>query len=239
MPTQPWRIFGIPLHVNASWFVVVAYMIWSLATGYFPETYPRWPHAVHWGMGGLAALLLFACIVIHELAHALMARRHGVAVASITLFMFGGVSQLAGRPRRAFDEFLIALIGPAMSVLVAIACVAGGRALQAAAPGAVLAVALLRYLAVINIALAVFNLLPAFPLDGGRAVRALLWGFTHDLARATRIASGLGALFGLGLLLAGVWAAVAARAISAGLWYILLGFFLCSAALRSYRTGCG
>ncbi|MBI4598434.1 MAG: site-2 protease family protein [Candidatus Omnitrophica bacterium] len=239
MPAQPWRIFGIPLRVSASWFLVVAYLMWSLATGYFPVAYPRWSAAAHWALGSLAALLLFACIVIHELAHSLTAKRYGVPVASVTLFMFGGVSQLAGRPRRPFAELIIALAGPLMSVALAAACVVAGRSLRLAAPGFDVGSALLQYLALINIGLAIFNMLPAFPLDGGRVVRALLWGLTNDPVRATRMASWLGALFGLGLLVLGIWVAVAQHRLSAGVWYILLGWFLRDAALRSYRTGFG
>ena len=233
-PQGSWTLFGIPIHIDRSWFFIAAFAAWSLARGYFPERYPGLSTGLYWAMGGAAALLLFACVLLHELGHSLTAQRHGIPVARVTLFIFGGVAQIGRDPTRPAVELKIALAGPLVSVLIAGACYAGSAAMSVHAPTQLAAVAIVRYLAMTNTALVLFNLLPGFPLDGGRVLRALLWAWTRNLRRATRIASLMGSGLGLGLLVLGLWAIIKG-AWAGGMWYILLGFFLRDAALASYR----
>ncbi len=227
---EPWTLLGIPIHLDAGWFVIVALMSWSLARSYFPGASPGFPHVVYWGMGVTAALLLFACILLHELGHSLVARSYGIPVACVTLFIFGGVAQITESPKRPSVELQVALAGPLVSVLIAVVCFWGSAHMPLQN---VLAV-ILHYLGVINIGLALFNLLPGFPLDGGRVLRATLWALTGSLQRATRVASFIGAGFGLGLLALGVWVMSRGGWVG-GLWYVFLGWFLRNAALASYR----
>ena len=229
----PWQLLGIPIHIEASWFLVVAFIAWSLARGYFPSTYAGLPTGLYWAMGVLAALLLYLCVLLHELGHSVVARHHGIPVRCVTLFMFGGVAQIARDARRPAIELQVALAGPLVSALIAGACFAASGHLPARQPLEVAGAAVVRYLAVINTGLIVFNMLPGFPLDGGRVLRAALWAWTGSLRRATRIASTLGLLLGLGLLALGGWA-LTQGAWSAGMWYILLGMFLRRMARASY-----
>ena len=231
---KPWTLFGIPLKIDTSWFFVAAFVAWSLGSGYFPARYPGFPSAVYWAMGAAAALLLFACVLLHELGHSLMATGHGIPVARVTLFMFGGVAEIAGDPRRPSVELKITLAGPVVSGLIAGGCFAASAAMPLHNPQQLVAVAILRYLAMINTGLLLFNLLPGFPLDGGRVLRAVLWAWTGNLRQATRIASLIGVGLGLGLLGLGMWGLVTGHW-GGGVWYILLGFFLRDSALASYR----
>lgn len=226
---QPWRFFGIPLRIDPSWFIVVGLVSWSLARGYFPEAAPTLPHAVYWLMGIAGALLLFVCVLLHELGHALTARAFGIPVPGMTLFIFGGVAHIAREATRPSVELRVAIAGPLVSVAIAAACRLGAGLVPAAMPLASVAVALLRYLAMINTGLLLFNLLPGFPLDGGRVLRAALWAMTGRWETATRIASVCGMAVGIGLMLLGVWAATQGGW-SAGVWYLLLGLFLRNAA---------
>lgn len=231
---RPWRLFGIPLQINTSWFFVVAFLTWSLANGYFPARAPGFPIIVYWAMGLVAALLLFACVLLHELGHSLVAKAHGVPVSQVTLFLFGGVALIANEPRRPSVELKITLAGPLVSGLLAAGCVAAAASIRIHSPAQAVVVAILRYLAIVNTGILLFNLLPGFPLDGGRVLRAALWAWTGDIRRATRIASRVGSLLAIGLLALGVWAAIAGRW-GGGMWYILLGLFLQRAAQASYR----
>ena len=230
-----WTIAGIPVRIAPSWFFIALFISWSLATGYFPAEYPGFRTVTYGLMGIAAALLLFSCVLLHELGHALTARRFGVRVMGMTLFLFGGVAQIANDPKRPIVEFLVALAGPLVSAALAAVCFFTARAM-AAAPGSLLIVlAVLRYLAAINVALILFNLLPGFPLDGGRVLRAVIWGATGNLRTATRIASAIGSVLGLVLLGLGIWSMLHGAGFH-GLWYILLGLFLRDAATASYRA---
>ena len=218
------RILGIPIDVDYSWFLAWGLITWNLAIGYYPSEYQNRSAAEYWLMGAITAALLFACVVLHELGHSAIALRFKIPVSRITLFMFGGVSQLAGEPRTAGAEFLIAVAGPAVSfVLAGLFWVLSG-ALAGAAP--LLAVA--KYLALLNFILAVFNLIPGFPLDGGRVFRAVVWSLNHNFHRATLIAAVTGRFFGFLLILLGVWQALAGNL--GGLWIAFIGWFLESAA---------
>jgi Zn-dependent protease len=242
------RISGIEIRVDWSLAIVLWLIIMNLGAGLFPARHPGWSPVVTWGTAVVAALLFFASVLAHEMAHALVGRRRGVPIEGITLFLFGGVARLGGEPKSAGSEFLIAIVGPLTSFAIAVLCVAGGLAL---APGGVhgsptlaalspLATVLL-WLGTTNFMLAVFNLLPGFPLDGGRVLRALLWKATGDVRKATRGATAAGRAIALLMIFAGVMMAFGARlpflggGLAQGLWLVLIGWFLNSAAVSSYR----
>ncbi len=227
------RLLGIPIQIDASWFMIVAFITWSLATGYFPYQLPGASPAVHWGMGFAAALALFACVLLHELGHSLVAQRHGIPVACVSLFLFGGVSQITGHPRRPSVELQVALAGPLVSGAIAWGCAAARTWVPG--DGASELPAMLRYLAHVNLGLMLFNLLPGYPLDGGRVLRALIWAVTGNVRLATRWAGGMGALFGMALIAIGIWTMLQGR-LMGGLWYGLLGMFLRNAASSSVRA---
>jgi Zn-dependent protease len=223
------RVFGIPIYLHFSWLVLFGLIAWTLATGYFPAEEPTLPPLSYWLKGLVASLLLFVSILLHELGHALAARRAGIATQSVTLFIFGGVAQLVREPDDGRTEFRMALAGPVVSF--ALAALFG---LAAAAPflwSPARAVA--RYLALINLVLALFNLVPAFPLDGGRLFRGLLWN-AMGKARATRAAASAGSVFALFLMASGVLALLRGAGL-AGIWYIAIGWFLQEASSNAYR----
>ena len=187
----------------------------------------------YWAMSVVAATGFFLSIVLHELGHSLVARRFGVEMRGITLFIFGGVAEMPDEPPNPTAEVCIAVAGPLVSVCIGVACLAGGVVLSHAenvkAVGGVL-----HYLGGINLALVLFNLLPAFPLDGGRVLRASLWAVRSDLQSATRTSATVGSAFGIGLMVLGVFSFFGGGAIS-GMWYVMLGLFLRNAARLSYR----
>lgn len=221
-------IAGIPLELHFSWAIVFALLAWSLATGYFPTAVPDLPAGSYWSKGILAALLLFASILAHELGHALVARREGVQTQRIVLFAFGGVAELKAEPPGAGAEFRIAIAGPAVSLLLflgfgILAGVLAGRPGAAAVAG---------YLAMLNGVVVLFNLIPAFPLDGGRILRAALWRFWGDLPRATRAAAGAGRFFAYFLIVGGILGLLSGQT-GGALWQLLIGLFLLQAAQAS------
>jgi Zn-dependent protease len=225
-------LFGIPIRLDASWFILAALIVWSLAVGAFPAERPGFAPLTYWVMGIAGALGLFASILIHEACHALVARRNRIPMRGITLFVFGGVAEMGAEPPTAGAELRMAAAGPLASVALA----ALGYGIAAAGgslwPEAVAVV--IRYLALLNVVLAGFNLLPAFPLDGGRILRAVLWLRSGDLTHATRVASRLGAGFSVAFMLLGALA-VLARNLVGGLWWILIGMFLRRASQEAYR----
>jgi Zn-dependent protease/predicted transcriptional regulator len=223
-------IRGIPVRVHASWLAVYGLIAWSLAVGYFPQALPELRPATHWLGGLIAALLLFASVFLHELSHSLVALRFGIPVASITLHVFGGVSELTREPDSPKTEFAIAIVGPLTSFAIAAAVALVGAAV---APGPVVG-AVMQYLVLVNVVVGAFNLVPGFPLDGGRVLRAVLWRAKGDLAWATRIASGAGSAFGLGLIALGVWRGLAGEFLG-GLWFVVIGLFLRQASAASYQ----
>ncbi len=220
------------MSIDASWFFIAILVTWSLAVGFFPSRNPQLPVYAYWVMGVIGALGLFASIIYHEFCHSLVARRYGLPMRGITLFLFGGVAEMAEEPADARTEFLMAAAGPASSVVLGglfYLIYRGGAA--ADWPAAVLAV--IGYLAFINWILAGFNLLPAFPLDGGRMLRAGLWRWQGDLRRATRWASQIGSGFAIALMALGAVSAFSGNPVG-GLWYIVIGLFLRQAAQTSY-----
>src|SRR5512141_1230370 len=181
-------VLGIEVRIDISWFVLFALLLWTFSQSVFPESYPGQSGWAYGAMALAAALLFFASLLAHELSHSVVARRRGVTVEGITLFIFGGMARTRMEPRRAGDEFVIAGVGPLASVLIGALFAGiwlGGEAVGL--PVGITAVAW--YLALVNVALAVFNLLPGFPLDGGRLLRSAVWHFTRDLRRATRVAT--------------------------------------------------
>lgn len=225
-------LFGFEVRVDASWLFIALLITWSLAIGYFPYKYRGLPAADYWLMGILSALGLFGSVVVHEFSHSMVARRYGLRMNGITLFIFGGVAEMSEEPRAAKTEFLMAIAGPIASIIIGAVAYAVYQAGRSTWPTPVAGV--IHYLAWINWLLAAFNLIPAFPLDGGRVLRSALWYWKGNLSRATRIASAIGSGFGILLILLAVWQLFTGNFISA-MWYFLLGLFLRSAAESSYR----
>lgn len=231
---QLFEIFGFKLRVDASWLLIAALIVWSLSTSYFPDVMPGLSKAEYIAISTVSMLVMFASLVLHELAHSIVARSFGLSVGGITLFVFGGVAELEQEPRDPRSEFLIAIAGPIMSFfLAAFFFLASQLALTGDTTNVIFAS--LSYLALINFILAVFNLIPAFPLDGGRVLRAAIWYYSSDLLRATRIASVFGSFFGLFLMISGTLAFLGSQGIGA-LWQILIGFFILSASRGSYQS---
>lgn len=227
------RIFGFEVRIDASWLIIALLMVWSLAAGVFPYYYPRLSADVYWWMGIAGALGLFASIIVHEMMHSLIARRHGLPMKGITLFIFGGVAEMSEEPRDPRAEFAMAAAGPITSVAVGFSChlvFLLGKSLAWPVP----VIGVLAYLGWLNIVLAIFNLVPAFPLDGGRILRAALWAWTGNVQRASKIASQFGSAFGMTLSLLGLMFIVTGAFIN-GLWWMLIGMFLRNAAHMSYQ----
>ncbi|MEA1673283.1 site-2 protease family protein [Nitrospirillum sp. BR 11163] len=227
------RVLGIPIFVDLSWFFVAALIGWSLAAGVFPALLPGRPGPLYLWMAVAGTLGLFVCVLLHELAHSLVARRFGMRINGITLFIFGGVAEIADEPGKPSQEFLVAIAGPAASGVIAAACWALARQLPDVDGWPAVAVTL-AYLGQLNAYLALFNLVPAFPLDGGRVLRAALWRLRDDYAWATRVAAACGDLFGLFLIAMGFWNAVTGD-VMGGLWGVIVGMFLRNAAASGYR----
>jgi Zn-dependent protease/predicted transcriptional regulator len=229
------RVWGIPLGLHYSWFIIAALITFSLA-GHFTASQPEWGAGLTWGIAALTAVLFFVTLLAHEMSHAVMARARGIPVRSITLFALGGIAQMERDADSARTEFWVAIVGPITSIVIGVGAIAAAGALgwsvEAAGGGGVLG-AVLGWLGSINILLAVFNMLPGYPLDGGRVLRAILWGFYGDGNRATRAAArtgqvvaGLFILFGLVQFFFGAGLG--------GLWLAFIGWFLLSAAQASY-----
>lgn len=227
------KVFGFSVEVDASWLIIAALVTWTLATGYFPVYAPHLSEATYWWMGAAGAGGLFVSIVLHELSHSLVARRYGLEMRGIRLFIFGGVAQMDEEPRSPLAEFMMAIAGPIASVLIAAASF-GLYYLGTRSAWPTPAVAVLFYLFWINGLLAAFNLIPAFPLDGGRVLRSILWKLNGNLTWATRIASYIGVAFAVLLVVLGVTSLFANNLVG-GIWWILLGLFLWAASKGSYR----
>ncbi|MBW4051785.1 MAG: CBS domain-containing protein [Proteobacteria bacterium] len=250
------RIAGIDVTVDWSLLIIFALITTSLASGLFPRWHPAWSAATCWLTALAAAVLFFTSVLAHELSHSLVGRANGIQVKRITLFVFGGMAQMENEPERWPAELWMAIAGPVTSLVIGVLCVLaagiGASAGAAAQAGSVPALeqllagldpgrTLLLWLGQINIVLAIFNLVPAFPLDGGRVLRAILWGVTRDLRRATRFASALGQGFAWLLIAAGIAMLLGVSlpyfgsgAVN-GIWLAFIGWFLNNAALMSYR----
>ena len=227
------KILGFNISIDWSWLFIFFLVVYTLANGYFPTFYPNFDIATNWMIGILAAILLFVSVLIHELSHSVVARSYGMDVKGITLFLFGGVSQTSDEPKRATEEFWMAIVGPVTSFVLALAFyLIGGIGALSGWPTPVVAV--LGYLAMINFFLGAFNLVPGFPLDGGRVLRSIIWGVTDNLAQATRYASYAGQAFGF-LLMAFGFINILSGSLIGGLWLIFIGWFLTGAARSSYQ----
>ena len=219
------RILGVQIALHPSWFVIALIVTYLMAAGQLPATYPDWPQAVYWVVGALISLFFFASVLAHELSHALVARRIGLKVRDITLFIFGGAANMEGDVERPRDEALMAAAGPLTSLVI------GGAMLGISAViGLPEVQALIGWLGYINITLGVFNLIPGFPMDGGRILRAVLWKFRGDKNAATRNAAVVGRLFGYLLIAVGVFLIFQGASPFNGVWLALIGWFLSNAA---------
>jgi Zn-dependent protease/predicted transcriptional regulator len=229
------RICGIEVVIDYSWFVIFFLMMYVMAEEYFPLKHQAHTVAQYWIMGGISSVLIFVSVLVHELAHSLVAVKHGVKVTSIRLLFFGGLAQVASEPKSGRHEFLIALAGPATSIALGVSFLAvysylAIAGLETPASG------ILEVLAFANIMLALFNLIPGLPLDGGRILRAILWDCWGDMARATKIVSQFGNAFALFLIILGFLQFFVTRSLISGLWLIIIGFFMKQAALGSYQA---
>jgi Zn-dependent protease/CBS domain-containing protein len=224
------RILGIPIRLHASWFLIAILVTWTLAAGYFPQENPGWTPTAYWVVGAITSLLLFASVLLHELGHSVLALREDVPVKSITLFIFGGVAQIGREPPTAGAEFRIAIAGPLTSLGLAAAFGGLGALL---ADYALLATPL-AYLGRINLLLALFNMIPGFPLDGGRVLRAALWHFGGSLRSATRWASMAGQAIAFLFISLGVIQFLFGSWVN-GLWFAFIGWYLNGAARASYQ----
>jgi Zn-dependent protease/CBS domain-containing protein len=246
------RVFGINIHIDWSWILIFLLVTWSLAAGLFPAWHPDWNTGLRWGVAVAASLLFFASILLHELSHSLVAKAHGLPVRRITLFLFGGMSNIEREPPTPKSEFLMAVVGPITSILlgliflslaafsIASSNISGGDPETVARQLGPVAT-LLAWLGPINIILGLFNLIPGFPLDGGRILRAALWGWTKNLRKATAWAAGVGRFTGWMFIVSGIAMGFGARlpffgtGLIGGLWLIFIGWFLNSAAANSYQ----
>ncbi len=226
------RIFGFEIRIDLSFLLIAVLIGGSLASGYFPAVHEGLPASTYWILGFFAVVGIFASIVLHELVHSLVARRFGMEMRGITLHMFGGAAELEDEPTSPTAELMVAAAGPATSFALAAILKLLAMATAGLSSSQLPVELLLRYLASLNLVLGIFNLLPAFPLDGGRILRAALWlkGGDHD--KATRLASHIGAGLGFGLAALGVMQILAGR-LGDGLWTVLIGFFIRSAAIAS------
>jgi len=225
-------LFGFKVSVDASWLVIALLLVWSLAVALFPATYPSLSAGIYVLMAVIGTLGFFLSIVIHEFCHALVARLFGLQMRGITLWMLGGVAEMSEEPQSAKAEFWMAAAGPGASIVITLACYALFRAGEAAS-WSIIAVGIFNYLWRVNLILIIFNLIPAFPLDGGRILRSLLWAMKGRLNWATRIASLIGAGFGILLMMLAVVQLLTGDFIGA-IWYFLIGAFIRWAAKSSY-----
>jgi Zn-dependent protease/predicted transcriptional regulator len=228
------KLFGFRVSIDVSWFILAVLIIWTLSDSVFPSYFEGFSKVAYLWMGITGALGLFASIIFHEFCHSLVARRYGLPMRGITLFIFGGVAEMLEEPKSPKAEFLMAIAGPVSSVLLAtglylIRMVGAWLAWPAPINN------VLYYLVLLNFVLAVFNLLPAFPLDGGRVLRSILWAVRGNLRWATKIASQLGSGFGLFLIIMGVLRIVMGYGFVGGVWSALIGMFIRNASAMSYK----
>lgn len=246
------RLFGINIHIDGSWILIFLLVTWSLASGLLPSWHPEWSVGLRWGVALAASILFFISILLHELSHSLVARAQGLRARRITLFLFGGVSNIEREPPTPKSEFLMAVVGPITSILLGMIFLAlaafgvYGSNIQTEETQTAIRqlgpiTTLLLWLGPINIILGLFNMIPGYPLDGGRILRAGLWSLMKDLRKATAWAAGVGRLTGWMFIAAGVAMAFGVElpffgtGLISGLWLIFIGWFLNSAAQSSYQ----
>ena len=222
------RIAGIPIRIHITWLIALFLVTWTLGVGYYPNEYPNWNGYLYWAAGSGSALLLFLSVLLHELAHSLVALAKGLPVSGITLFIFGGVSAIKLDAHTPADEFWVAVVGPVTSLALAAAFAIAGEFVSSA----VVLSAVLRYLAFINLFLALFNLVPGYPLDGGRVLRAIAWAVSGNLDKATALAAGAGHVVAFMLISWGVFQLFSGNLLG-GVWTAFIGWFLHGAAESS------
>jgi len=225
------RILGIDIYIDASWLVIFGLLTWILASYYFPSGYPKWLPWQYWVVAALTSMLFFGSVLGHELAHSLVAIKQGEKVRRITLFILGGVAQISDEPKEASKEFFMSFVGPLASFAFAIVFYSLVVVLR---PVSEPAAAIARYLSFINMLLGLFNLLPGFPMDGGRILRALIWKLTGDLKKATRIASSVGQGFAFVFVILGFSLMFRGLFVN-GIWIMMIGWFLLRAAGQGYH----
>ena len=219
------KLFGISVNVDLSWFLVVALLTWSFSVSYYPAEFPNWPTLEYWLIGAVTALLLFGCVLLHEFGHSFTALHFKIPVTGITLYIFGGISRISEEPQSAISEFWITIAGPAVSLALA-----GFFALLAPVVTYLLPLlAVVKYLAYANLLLALFNLIPGFPLDGGGVLMAVVWGITRNRHRAILIASYVGRIVAYLLILLGL-VQLYSGGIFNGIWTAFIGWFLLDAS---------
>ncbi len=219
------KIFGIPVGVDYSWFLVLILFTWTFAVSYYPSEFKNWSTVEYWVVGAVTALMLFGSVLLHELGHSWVALRYKIPVRNITLFIFGGISQISKEPVSAISEFWITIAGPIVSFVLA----GLFSLLTFITSGFVPLLAIVKYLAYINLLLGLFNLIPGFPLDGGGVLMSVVWGITHNRHRALLIASGVGSFFAYLFIVYGVFQLFGGNLVN-GLWVAFIGWFLISAS---------
>lgn len=227
------KLLGFEVRIDISWIIIAVLIVWSLAQGVFPLYDKTLSPLTYWLLGVGGAIGLFASIIFHELSHSLVARRFGLPMRGITLFIFGGVAEMDDEPSSPKAEFLMAIAGPLASIGIGALCLGLLSLIRGIWPRP--SELILNYLGTINLILAAFNLLPAFPLDGGRVFRSLLWRWKGDVRWATRVASQVGSGFGLFLIFLGVFSVLGGGLVG-GIWWALIGLFLRSASKMSYQN---
>jgi len=225
------KIFGIPLRIDVSWLFIFVWFTWSLAGNYFPERYPLWSGELTWILGIVTSLLFFGSVLLHELGHSLVARAQGIPVEDITLFIFGGAARISEEPDTPAKEFVMAIVGPLVSLTLSGLCAVIYLLVGRGSSSPIAALAL--FLGGINLSLGLFNLIPGFPLDGGRVLRAALWSIRHDLRWATKWASRVGQMVAYLFILVGIFRAFSGDWVD-GLWIAMIGFFLDNASRSAY-----
>ncbi len=228
------KLLGFSVSLDVSWGIILFLVVWSLAKGAFPAYYPNLSPQTYWIMGVAGALGLFVSIVIHEFSHSMVARKYGMDIKGITLFVFGGVAEMKDEPKTPKIEFLMAIAGPITSLFLSLlfgALYQAASAVYAPVP----IVAVLGYLGAINLILAIFNMIPAFPTDGGRVLRAILWWIKGDILWATRTASRISVFFAMFIIFMGFISIIQGNVVG-GIWWILIGSFLFSVANSSYQS---
>lgn len=232
-PINLFKLLGFQVRIDLSWIIIAVLIAWSLSTGLFPFQFEGLSTQTYWIMGIVGAIGLFLSIIAHEFSHSLVARRYGMPMKGITLFIFGGMAEMSEEPPSPKAEFMMAAVGPLSSIVIAgIFYLVYSAGLAGGVPEPINGV--VQYLAFINVLLAAFNTIPAFPLDGGRVLRSILWGIKGNLRWATRVSSLIGSGFGILLIILGVLNFFGGNFIG-GMWWFLIGMFLHNAARMSYQ----
>ncbi len=228
------KIKGIEIEINISWLAIFGLITFMLATTYFPQTYPNWSKSLMWGISLIISLLFFSSLLAHELSHSIVSKSLGLDVKKISLFILGGIAQIEKEPEKASDEFKIAIAGPTMSVFLSIVFGALARIFTNYGFSEVL-IAPVFYLSQVNLIVAIFNMIPAFPLDGGRVLRSIIWYIKGDVSVATKVASFLGIVFAYILIFLGVLGVLSGNTIN-GIWLVFIGWFLNQQSKGSYQS---